>query len=962
MIMRRPLQTALAALACVCLLWPSISAGQAVAPAAAGAPPPSALPVPGGVAALARAIGLEETTPRARVMLAAIRVLYERPVGADAAADARRDKALAYVAQSARQPAGLSDNVPLPLPADVWMAWPGTKAEPGAPVLGIILGDRRAALAYYGLCAMDPEMRAYLSAHADARALLFDARTAPVVALYGRSLRIIGGRVDVPGGSGAQAWWEALVGAPVADPVGFFRAVLTRDGGRLALFYDTLAHLDAPRLALAFGGTAPGAARLKALYDASAAALAGWDPVARPFIRVAYDAAQLLAALPLAPDGQLAGPTARGLWAAAFGRDGVPDDPVAELKGIRPDDRLDLAGLVSLLGAANTRVRRERTEAWLIAQRVFAAAAEPEWPDVLVAVRAYPQFPSIIVTLDRVGVTRPSVYAAAVRRAVRVTRGFDRQKTTAAVALFQGALALVERARFSRSLDATQADALVASLCAVPVNDEGEYLGGVAAWIEQAFLPAVGAAQTSEAARAALPLEDRALAAMAGFTAARAGVAGAAPTVAWEGLAYRVEPASAEFARLVAIRGRQAGAPLDPGLAFARIAARVRAAVSAADVVACLSALESAAAMVAAVPASVGPAAAELPGDRLLDRARAGLKELTDPPNPNPLGRIAKLLRQASDAYTAQALVSIAYAPHLGDGETTALLGGDPAWRHTFGLEDTRGGLALTNPWRPAEETRARTQGWFVAGSILNLDLALGRLSLRRVGSDRLPDPPSLRDVDRQAFVDAFVLTAPADLADPARDAIVDAIARGRARLSEAAGSPGHWHAMAAAAGLDEWRSEAASWAAVFDPRTASGFFSLAELARLGTGPANTMPPETWHAFGVSGWPLEARPALRFLTALPWAGMAGRNGTRLVPALVPDLTLAMAEALASRRLPAALLRGVLAFATQDLLDQLRANHDDDWMTMIARAQAVAQDRFDDYVAALTSGGPLRPER
>ena len=339
-------------------------------------------------------------------------------------------------------------------------------------------------------------------------------------------------------------------------------------------------------------------------------------------------------------------------------------------------------------------------------------------------------------------------------------------------------------------------------------------------------------------------------------------------------------------------------------------------------------------------------------------RAR-GLNDLGDRPNPNALMRVAKLLRQASDVYLAQAFLSLAYAPHLGAPETTALLGGDPAWRHSFGLEDGRAGQSVLNPWRLAAETRGVTEGWYLAGSILNLDLALQRLSLRRVASDRLPDPPALRETDRQALSEAVVLMNPADQSDAARDELVAALARGRQRLASVGRTGEAAGGIAQAAGLDEWREEALAWSIESDPAAVAALFSLGDLVRLGANPP--APESRWHAFGTSAWSLEAWLTLRYPVAAPWTTMTGRNGTRVVPALVQDLTLGLAEALAARKLPASLLRGVLAAATQDLLDQLRANHDDDWMTMTAQAQAVVRERIDDYVAALTSGGPLRPD-
>ncbi len=73
-----------------------------------------------------------------------------------------------------------------------------------------------------------------------------------------------------------------------------------------------------------------------------------------------------------------------------------------------------------------------------------------------------------------------------------------------------------------------------------------------------------------------------------------------------------------------------------------------------------------------------------------------------------------------------------------------------------------------------------------------------------------------------------------------------------------------------------------------------------------------------------------------------------------------DLKLRVLEVLEQRHLPAALTRGVLASALQDYLDEARPGHGDDWFTLARQVDRVSADRFDDYIAALTAGGPLVP--
>jgi hypothetical protein len=59
-------------------------------------------------------------------------------------------------------------------------------------------------------------------------------------------------------------------------------------------------------------------------------------------------------------------------------------------------------------------------------------------------------------------------------------------------------------------------------------------------------------------------------------------------------------------------------------------------------------------------------------------------------------------------------------------------------------------------------------------------------------------------------------------------------------------------------------------------------------------------------------------------------------------------------------LPAVLARGVLASAMQDYLDDVRPAHGDDWLALARHVDQLARARIDDYIAALTAGGPLVP--
>ena len=53
---------------------------------------------------------------------------------------------------------------------------------------------------------------------------------------------------------------------------------------------------------------------------------------------------------------------------------------------------------------------------------------------------------------------------------------------------------------------------------------------------------------------------------------------------------------------------------------------------------------------------------------------------------------------------------------------------------------------------------------------------------------------------------------------------------------------------------------------------------------------------------------------------------------------------------------------MLAAAVQDFVDRANPIHQNDWLTLVRAAQAVPDDRIDDYIASLTSGGPLVLDR
>ncbi len=77
-------------------------------------------------------------------------------------------------------------------------------------------------------------------------------------------------------------------------------------------------------------------------------------------------------------------------------------------------------------------------------------------------------------------------------------------------------------------------------------------------------------------------------------------------------------------------------------------------------------------------------------------------------------------------------------------------------------------------------------------------------------------------------------------------------------------------------------------------------------------------------------------------------------------ARVPDLQVRVAELLSELQLPAALARGILAAATQDLVDEAKSAYNDDWLSLARQGQSVSRERMEDYVSSLAADGPLVP--
>src|SRR3984957_5979838 len=128
--------------------------------------------------------------------------------------------------------------VPVLFAAGDWtMASKKNNKESSKDLVDTILSDPAVARLYWALSRLDPETRNSLRQSIGLEKLV---PYAAVLDFYGRELCISGGRVNVPGGTGADAAWKDLVGASPTSPATFVPRLLAKDKGWLVAYFDAL--------------------------------------------------------------------------------------------------------------------------------------------------------------------------------------------------------------------------------------------------------------------------------------------------------------------------------------------------------------------------------------------------------------------------------------------------------------------------------------------------------------------------------------------------------------------------------------------------------------------------------------------------------------------------------------------------------------------------------------------------
>jgi hypothetical protein len=794
------------------------------------------LPLP--AADLAAAINLSRVDP-STLPIDIVRIAYAFPDNANLHNPAVREALARALSQR-----GSGDLVPLPLTPRLWTEHVLREAVPEDRLAAAIFSQRRSALLYHGLFGMDRDTLRWIERNPAALRAL--AAHPGAAAVFAGAIRIRDNAIATPGDN-AGGVWAALVGVDPAQPVAFIERLLSRNGGALAGFYDTVARLDPARQAFAIGRNGdPARVDLARRVFASTVNAAGWTIEDRPFLRPDVDLLMLLRAVALDGRGVPDPPASRALWAAVFGSRDASEAPV------------DAAWLARHLLDSTGSASRRRLDAFRFAQRALGGTFA-NGADLVFVLREFARFPALIGVLESLGLRDASVYAAAARAAAAM------EDDEASMTLFQSLLAIVDRARRSRTLDADQARALATAL--VDTGAQRSRRGTLVDWIGTTLLPAFRRATGDDGSRGA---ERLVLEAIGGRAVSPAVV------VRWEGADYTADVASAELRRLLRIRGRQGEAALEKALATA----------SAGDV--------------------------------------------------RPL---------------VSSLAAVVYAAALGEADSAAVNAG-PVWRrHQFrGTLAAQGGTS--SPWRLATEVFSPA-GWHLAGSLLRLDMALPHLSLRRLDTTEMPGVSLLSTSDRKTIATSVALVDPQRLTNAERDAIAASLERGRARIAALAASKEGLDGVVDAAALSGWRRNAMEWLIANDPSRVATSLTLLEQFRVGGA-------GTVDGWGASALPLDGCMCLRQPASVPWEEYTGRASTGRLGTQLSDVMLRTADVLSRRKLPALLARDVAAYATQDALDRGRAAYLDDWLPVAFAARDLPDERFDDYVAALTVSGPLIP--
>ena len=896
-----------------------LSAAMLVVPrlVAAAAPGVSEdVPVPGGTAALAKALEIDPVPDRARFAAELVRIIYDDTKQHRTHVGSKFRLLSAYLdtidrhdSASKRANTVPSDaqfeRVPVPLPSVVWSEVLRRPVDP-AHLFAIVMSDAGAAFLLRGLAALDDETLQFFVDHPAAVRQLYE-RGAPAFATFTAHLQVRANRVVVPGGDPAVPLWEALIGAKAERPAAFIFQLFTKDEGRLAYLYDTIGSLDPARASFALGlWIADGRTRVDRFRALGSAVTAMGRDVwtgRSPFKRPPHDLVSMLLRAQPQATGAPAAPAWRVLWARAFDS----SDPSGDLAKLRAmpahGESIDAAWLVETLLQGDLPSRSERLDQFAFGQRALALTGPADVPDALFVLRSLPRFRMLMLTLERIGVRRPALYVALTRLAEQIP-ALETTRARAALANLQGAIGLVERLVRVRSIDASTAERLLEALALVPFKEGRGFLGGLAPWLQF---------ELRSALRRDGGFEQILVEALAGST----DEASTAP-VSWEGQQYRLDIAATERERLRRAGAREAGHSIDLAVTLYGLAQRLATDAAAAKQVQSIL---------------VG-----------LNQPAALSSDFRHAP---------ESVLSVVDVGVGDALLALNYAANLSLARGTPRAAAALAARHDFGFEIMNVDARVRASWAMPKRIVRHSVPWYLAGAALGLDIAAPFLALRRIDTAPPPRSPVLDGIEGGTFAMSVALMDPRAMRNDNLDAIAGAIARGRHRVEALAAGDGDVNAVAREIAMDGWRVRALRWGLRHEPQHVRSWFSMTELLYMGGGRGTDL-----HAWGMSAIDVTGCICARLTEPGLWTALVGRPEPRLLIATVADLNLQVAVALSEMRVPAALAKPVLEFAVRDFVDRAPSLHLDDWLTRVRAAQGLSYQQIEDYVSAVAVEGPL----
>ena len=362
---------------------------------------------------------------------------------------------------------------------------------------------------------------------------------------------------------------DLLAVEKMSRPSDFLRALLVRDGGRLAWFYEAAGTMTPERWALAVGPgpVEPQVESVRSLYDAFRSADSNWHLENHPFLRGVADPWIVSSQVAIA-NGVVASPNAQWFWDEMFDRTEFTRRNVA---GARRDPATPVTPgwLTHRITTSPLSERRARYDMVRFAQAVFPGGDTDRSGDVLIAMSGYRRYRGVLLTLDRLDISAPHVYARAVEAARRIDEELSGRAERQGVIAFQSALAIIERARLLRAIDGPKAESLIVGLADIVDPVEGtpikrdRIFGAIVEWITGPLMNAMPPlVQPDQWTAARTAYESRLLQALAGRPDEPR-----ASRLTWEGLTYRVDLFGSERARLGRIREQIDSPGLDLAIA-----------------------------------------------------------------------------------------------------------------------------------------------------------------------------------------------------------------------------------------------------------------------------------------------------------------------------------------------------------------------------------------------------------